>query len=138
MKKILFFLCFLSAMAIEINAQTNSSNTVVVSNSHAVSTNLTDARYEFIQSSANSTLAFLVDKYTGKVWKYRIMKKEFEEIFRVNADSVDTTKVNYQLYMSGENASMCFLLNIHTGEMWRYSTGYGERVFSKMNMPWNK
>ena len=132
MKKILIFAFFVA-----LTGSTIAQNTVIVSNNHAVSTNLTDTRFEFVQSSTNSKLAFLVDKFSGKVWKYRISKKEFEEITRLNKDSVDITKVNYQLYMSGENNSMCFLLNIHTGEMWRYAHAEGEKVFSKMNMPWN-
>ena len=67
MKKILttIVLCLIST--ISLNAQ-SYSNYVSVSNSAAVSTQLIDVRYEFIQSSANSSLAFLIDKYTGTVW----------------------------------------------------------------------
>ena len=84
-----------------------------------VSTQITDVRYEFVQSQLNSNLAFLVDKYTGNVWKYKNKRKGFETIERIQPDIVDTTKVNYQLYMSSAISSMCFLLNVHTGEMWR-------------------
>lgn len=137
MKKILttIVLCLIST--ISLNAQ-SYSNYVSVSNSAAVSTQLIDVRYEFIQSSANSSLAFLVDKFTGTVWKYRILKKEFEEIKKETDEAVDTTQVNYQLYMSGENSHMCFLLNVHTGQMWRYSTKEGNKQFMKMSMPWQK
>ena len=136
MKKILIALAFYLISIISLNAQ-NYSNYVSVSNA-AVSTQLIDVRYEFIQSSANSSLAFLVDKYTGTVWKYRILKKEFEEINKETDEAVDTTQVNYQLYMSGENSHMCFLLNVHTGQMWRYSTKEGNKQFMKMSMPWQK
>jgi hypothetical protein len=84
----------------------------------------------------NSTHAFLIDKFTGRVWRYRILKKEFDEIEREQPDTVSEDRVNYQLYMSGENNSMCFLLNVHTGEMWRYAFKEGGKTFTKMVMPW--
>ena len=135
MRKILIVLVICLINTYALCAQ-NYSNYVSVSNSAAVSTQVTNVRYEFVQSSANSSLAFLVDKYTGKVWKYRILKKEFEEIMRAPELLADTTRVNYQLYMSGENSHMCFLLNVHTGQMWRYSTKEGNRQFMSMSMPW--
>ena len=135
MRKILIALVICLINTYALCAQ-NYSNYVSVSNSAAVSTQVTNVRYEFVQSSANSSLAFLVDKYTGKVWKYRILKKEFEEIMRAPEQLADTTRVNYQLYMSGENSHMCFLLNVHTGQMWRYSTKEGNRQFMSMSMPW--
>ena len=115
----------------------NAQTYVSVSPSSPVSTQLTDVRYEFVQSTLNNSQAFLIDKFTGKVWRYRIMGKRFEEIEREQIDLVDTTKVNYQLYMSAENNSMCFLLNVHSGEMWRYGSKDGEKTFRKMDMPWN-
>ena len=135
MRKILIALVICLINTYALCAQ-NYSNYVSVSNSAAVSTQVTNVRYEFVQSSANSSLAFLVDKYTGKVWKYRILKKEFEEIMRAPELLADTTRVNYQLYMSGENSHMCFLLNVHTGQMWRYSTKEGNKQFMSMSMPW--
>lgn len=132
---VILILCLMAVITLEAQSY---SNYVSVSNSSAVSTQLIDVRYEFVQSSANSSLAFLVDKYTGKVWKYRILKKEFEEIMKETDEVVDTTQVNYQLYMSGENSHMCFLLNVHTGQMWRYSTKEGNKKFMKMSMPWQK
>lgn len=132
---VILILCLMAVITLEAQ---NYSNYVSVSNSAAVSTQLIDVRYEFVQSSANSSLAFFVDKYTGKVWKYRILKKEFEEIMNETDEQVDTTQVNYQLYMSGENSHMCFLLNVHTGQMWRYSTKEGNKKFLKMSMPWQK
>ena len=75
---------------------------------------------------------------TGQVWRYRIGKKEFEELKIEDPDSVVPDKVNYQMYISGENNSMCFLLNVHTGQMWRYMFKDGERTFNKLTMPWDK
>lgn len=134
MKRLLItmIVCLLCSVA-GMNAQTYVS----VSPSSPVSTQLTDVRYEFVQSTLNNSQAFLIDKYTGKVWRYRIMGKRFEEIEREEIDLVDTTKVNYQLYMSAENNSMCFLLNVHSGEMWRYGSKDGEKTFRKIDMPWN-
>ena len=102
----------------------------------SVSTQLANVRYEFVQSPMNLLHAFLVDKYEGRVWRYRIMKKEFEEIARDEPDSVKAGQVNYQLYI-GEDNTMCFLLNVHTGEMWRYGSKDGEKTFKKMTMPWD-
>lgn len=110
---------------------------VVASNSVPVTTQSNNGRYEFVQSTNNSTHAFLLDKFTGNVWRYKIVKKEFEELKREDPDCAIADKINYQIYISAENGSMCFLLNIHTGEMWRYSSGGGEKVFKKMSMPWH-
>lgn len=101
-----------------------------------VSTQSSDARYEFIQSTNNSSHAFLIDKYTGKVWRYKIGKKTLEEILIDDADKMTPDKVNYQLYISSSNSSMCFLLNVHTGNMWRYASQEGEKTFKKIDMPW--
>lgn len=126
---IVFICCFLFCL----KAQTPVS----VDTSFPVSTQLDNVRYEFIQSVKNSNRAFLLDKYTGKVWRYRVMKKEFEEMIREEPDKVVADKVNYQMYISGDNSSMCFLLNVHTGEMWRYVWKDSVRIFEKMEMPWN-
>ena len=136
MKKLLVILTiFLCCSAFEVKAQMVYA--VGAGSESPVSTQLADVRYEFIQSQLNSNLAFLVDKYTGNVWKYKNKKKGFETIERKNPDMVDTTKVNYQLYMSAEISSMCFLLNVHTGEMWRYISVDGNRTFEKIEMPWD-
>ena len=119
-----------------VNTNVHTTTSVAVEASTPVSTQLSNVRYEFVQSTLNTTHAFLVDKYTGRVWRYRILKKEFTEITREEPDIVNPEVVNYQLYMSGENSSMCFLLNVHTGEMWRYGSKDGEKTFRKMGMPW--
>ena len=129
---ITIIVCLLCSVA-GVKAQTYVS----VSPSSPVSTQLTDVRYEFVQSTLNNSQAFLIDKYTGKVWRYRIMRKRFEKIEREQIDIVDTTKVNYQLYMSAENNSMCFLLNVHSGDMWRYGSKDGEKTFKKIDIPWS-
>lgn len=82
----------------------------------------------------NSKQAFLVDKFTGDVWRYKSVGKDFELIKRDRPDRVVEDKINYQLYLSSENSKLCFLLNIHTGEMWRY-TKDGDRKFRKMELP---
>ena len=126
---IVIFCCFLLGV--------KSQTPVDVDMSFPVSTQLDDVRYEFIQSVKNSNRAFLLDKYTGKVWRYRVLRKEFEEMKREQPDEVVPDKVNYQMYISGDNSSMCFLLNVHTGEMWRYVWKDAVRTFEKMEMPWS-
>ena len=139
MKRIatIMMMCFCCSI-LGAKAQTYIGGTnISVDNSSPVSTQLSNVRYEFVQSTLNTTHAFLIDKYEGRVWRYRILKKEFDEIVREEPDSVKEGQVNYQLYMSGENNSMCFLLNVHTGEMWRYASKEGEKTFKKMIMPWD-
>lgn len=131
-------MCFCcSVFGAKAQTYVSTSTNVSVDTSSPVSTQLSNVRYEFVQSMLNTTHAFLIDKYTGKVWRYRILKKEFDEIVREEPDTVNEEQVNYQLYMSGENNSMCFLLNVHTGEMWRYGSKDGEKTFKKMDMPWD-
>lgn len=132
-KQIFTLIVFVCCFLLSIKAQTPVSVDV----SFPISTKLDNARYEFIQSVKDSNRAFLLDKYTGKVWRYRVIRKEFEEMTREQPDEVVGDKVNYQMYISGENSSMCFLLNIHTGEMWRYVWKDSVRIFEKMKMPWN-
>lgn len=133
MKKFLSLLIFTLCVAI---SEASAQSYTYVNNSIPVSTQSNNGRYEFIQSTNNNSHAFLLDKFTGDVWKYRIVRKEFDKLNIEQPDSVDTNKVNYQLYISAENNSMCFLLNIHTGQMWRYTFSDGEKIFRKMTMPW--
>jgi hypothetical protein len=133
MKKNLLLLIFTFCVAI---SETSAQSHTYVNNSIPVSTQSNNGRYEFIQSTNNTSHAFLLDKFTGDVWRYRIVKKEFDKLNIEQPDSVDTGKTNYQLYISAENNSMCFLLNIHTGQMWRYTFSDGEKMFRKMAMPW--
>ncbi len=133
MKKLLVILTiFLCCSAFEVKAQTYI---VATSDTPPSSTQISNVRYEFVQYSS---MSFLVDKYTGDVWRYRNKKKGFETIERDNPDSVDVSRENYQLYISSEISYVCFLLNVHTGEMWRYTSteGGGEKRFVKIEMPW--
>ena len=141
MKKLMTLLIMCLCCSVFVaKAQTyvSTHTNVAVDTSSPVSTQLSNVRYEFVQSTLNTSHAFLIDKFTGRVWRYRILKKEFDEIMREEPDTVNVEQVNYQLYMSGENNSMCFLLNVHTGEMWRYGLKDGEKTFKRMEMPWHK
>lgn len=133
-KQILILIVIVCCFLFDVKAQTSF---VSVDTTFPISTKLDNARYEFIQSVKDSNRAFLLDKYTGKVWRYRVIRKEFEEMTREQPDEVVADKVNYQMYISGDNSSMCFLLNVHTGEMWRYVWKDAVRTFEKMKMPWN-
>ena len=124
-----FAMCF---MTLEANAQFVYA--IGGGGGHsAATTQLSDVRYEFIQAPTNSAQAFLVDKFEGKVWKFKRKQKEFNEIELEGANLVDATKVNYQLYISAADSNQCFLLNVHTGEMWQYNAG--EKTFKKLEMP---
>ena len=131
MKKIVLLFALLAGLtAYDAAAQTE----VDANLSLPISTDVDGARYEFVQSMINSKQAFLVDKFTGDVWRYKSIGKDFELIKRDRPDRVVEDKINYQLYLSSENSKLCFLLNIHTGEMWRY-TKDGDRKFRKMELP---
>lgn len=85
--------------------------------------------------SSDGSLSFLIDKYSGDVWRYK--NNKFNEVMRYSIGQVDSTVLNYQMYISGSGSNECFLINIHTGEMWRYGKNlYGDKVFLKLEMPW--
>ena len=134
MKKILILI--IAAFYLTI-VEASAQNYTFVDSSVPVSTQSNNGRYEFIQSTNNSSHAFLLDKFTGEVWRYRIGRKEFEKLNREQQDNVVADKINFQMYISSENSSMCFLLNIHTGQMWRYTSSDGKKTFKKMTMPWD-
>ena len=64
MKRI--FTILLSVIAISFCYEANAQTNVSVDTSIPVSTQLSDVRYEFIQSTQNNFQAFLLDKYTGQ------------------------------------------------------------------------
>lgn len=110
---------------------------VCLCSTYSVHAQIVTKTTETVSKAISSSQAFLLDKYTGQVWRYISKKKGFEELEREDPDVVVPDKVNYQLYLSSESVSICFLLNIHTGEIWRYMKEDGERTFRKMTMPWN-
>ena len=98
-----------------------------------ISTNINDGRFEFISSTKFAEQAFLLDKYSGKVWRKTgrgtLQLVSVEKLVAVEAD-----KINFQLYM--DNTNDCFLLNIHTGELWQYCIDkLTNWVFKKLEMP---
>ena len=129
---IIALLCSFSAIADEVK--------VVEEQKYLPVATAAEGRFEFIQAPSNYTKAFLLDKYTGRVWENNgRLKEKIEEVEVEDRDSVvDTTLVNYQLYIHGDNYTRCFLLNIHTGDMWKCNTKRGKSVFEKIQMPWNK
>ena len=136
MKKLIAILALVFACTLSANAEITKSEEHSCQN---VST-AADGRFEFIQAPSNYKKAFLLDKYTGRIWEDNgSFKEKIEEVEVVNRDSaVDTTRVNYQLHIHGNNYTRCFLLNIHTGDMWKCNTKRGKSVFEKIQMPWNK
>ncbi len=100
-----------------------------------LSTNVSEGRFEFLRSTKSPDLSFLLDKYSGKVWR-RTGRRTLERIPVEGLVVEGADKINFQLYMGNSNVSDCFLLNIHTGELWEY---YVERLtnraFRKLEMP---
>ena len=98
-----------------------------------ISTNINNGRFEFISSTKFAEQAFLLDKYSGKVWRKTgrgtLQLVSVEKLVALEAD-----KINFQLYM--DNTNDCFLLNIHTGELWQYRIDkLTSWVFKKLEMP---
>ena len=131
-KKGIIFIILLCSSFLAVKAQIYP--TISLNGTPSSQTQLNSARFEFVQSSDGS-LSFLIDKYSGYVWRYK--NNKFNEVMRYSIGQVDSTVLNYQMYISGSGSNECFLINIHTGEMWRYGKNlYGDKVFLKLDMPW--
>ena len=131
-KKGIIFIILLCSSFLAVKAQINP--TISLNGTPSSQTQLNSATFEFVQSSDGS-LSFLIDKYSGDVWRYK--NNKFNEVMRYSIGQVDSTVLNYQMYISDSGSNECFLINIHTGEMWRYGKNpYGDKAFLKLDMPW--
>lgn len=75
MKKLLVILTMLlCCSAFEVKAQM----VYALGGGAPVSTQFTDVRYEFVQSQQIPNMAFLIDKYTGNVWRYMSKKRDLK------------------------------------------------------------
>ena len=107
----------------------------VVRSQVPVSTNVNDGRFEFIRSTEFLEKTFLLDKYTGKVWR-RTGRGTLEQLPVEGLTHVEAEKICFQLYMDNSVANDCFLLNIHTGELWEYHVEkLTNRMFRRLEMP---
>ncbi len=98
-----------------------------------ISTHINDGRFEFVSSTKFSEQAFLLDKYSGKVWR-KTFRGTLQQVSVEGLVAVEADKVNFQLYM--DNTNDCFLLNIHTGELWQYRIDkLANWVFKKLEIP---
>ena len=98
-----------------------------------ISTHINDGRFEFVSSTKFSVQAFLLDKYSGKVWR-KTGRGTLQQVSVEGLVAVEDDKINFQLYM--DNTNDCFLLNIHTGELWQYRIDkLTNWVFKKLEMP---
>ena len=107
----------------------------VVRSQVPVSTNVNDGRFEFIRSTEFLEKTFLLDKYTGKVWR-RTGRGTLEQLPVEGLAHVEAERICFQLYMDNSVANDCFLLNIHTGELWEYHIEkLTNRMFRRLEMP---
>ena len=98
-----------------------------------ISTNINNGRFEFISSTKFAEQAFLLDKYSGKVWR-KTGRGTLQQVSVEGLVAMEADKINFQLYM--DNTNDCFLLNIHTGELWQYRIDkLTSWVFKKLEMP---
>jgi hypothetical protein len=105
----------------------------VVKNQIPISTNINDGRFEFVSSTKFSVQAFLLDKYSGRVWR-KTGRGTLQQVSVEDLVAVEADKINFQLYM--DNTNDCFLLNIHTGELWQYRIDkLANWVFKKLEIP---
>ena len=117
------------ALGGEVKAQS------VVRSQVPVSTNVNDGRFEFIRSTEFLEKTFLLDKYTGKVWR-RTGRGTLEQLPVEGLAHVEAERICFQLYMDNSVANDCFLLNIHTGELWEYHIEkLTNRMFRRLEMP---
>ena len=97
-----------------------------------ISTNINNGRFEFISSTKFAEQAFLLDKYSGKVWR-KTGRGTLQQVSVEGLVAMEADKINFQLYM--DNTNDCFLLNIHTGELWQYRIDkLTSWVFKKLEM----
>ena len=97
-----------------------------------ISTNINDGRFEVISSTKFAEQAFLLDKYSGKVWR-KTGRGTLQQVSVEGLVAMEADKINFQLYM--DNTNDCFLLNIHTGELWQYRIDkLTSWVFKKLEM----
>ena len=98
-----------------------------------ISTNINDGRFEFVSSTKFSVQAFLLDKYSGRVWR-KTGRGTLQQVSVEKLVAVEADKINFQLYM--DNTNDCFLLNIHTGELWQYRIDkLANWEFKKLEIP---
>ena len=98
-----------------------------------ISTNINDGRFEFVSSTKFAEQAFLLDKYSGKVWR-KTGRGTLQQVSVEELVTVEDDKINFQLYM--DNTNDCFLLNIHTGELWQYRIDkLANWEFKKLEIP---
>ena len=98
-----------------------------------ISTNINDGRFEFVSSTKFSVQAFLLDKYSGRVWR-KTGRGTLQQVSVEGLVAVEADKINFQLYM--DNTNDCFLLNIHTGELWQYRIDkLANWEFKKLEIP---
>ena len=98
-----------------------------------ISTNINDGRFEFVSSTKFSVQAFLLDKYSGRVWR-KTGRGTLQQVYVEGLVAVEADKINFQLYM--DNTNDCFLLNIHTGELWQYRIDkLANWEFKKLEIP---
>lgn len=86
-------------------------------------TTLNDARFEFL--SSDNFDSYLLDKYTGKVWRKE--KDTFVEIEIKDAPSDTSNQVTFQLYLQRNNV-IVRLLNVRTGEVWDFHKGIFQKT----------
>ena len=100
-----------------------------------ISTNINNGRFEFISSTKFAEQAFLLDKYSGKVWR-KTGRGTLQQVSVEGLVAMEADKINFQLYMDNSVANDCFLLNIHTGELWEYHIEkLTNRMFRRLEMP---
>lgn len=114
MKKILFFLFFV----ISFSAYSQNCNI-------SERTDISDARFEIIQSPVARKFTVKIDKQTGETWQMVVDSNNklcWEKLYKGAALELDTKnegKNNYIIFMGGFATKDMFLMNVNTGACWQ-------------------
>ena len=86
---------------------------------------VSDARFEIVQSPLSRSFTFRIDRYTGTVWQLTQFEKErwrWEETPLPDAPSVSSpNRARFQLHVSGLSQSQTILLDTESGKTWQFT-----------------
>ena len=86
---------------------------------------VSDARFEIVQSPLSRSFTFRIDRYTGTVWQLTRIEKElwrWEETPLPDAPSVSSpSRARFQLHVSGLSQSQTILVDTESGKSWQFT-----------------
>lgn len=93
---------------------------------HQLTSPVTGARFEIVQSGVVARLTFRLDRYSGAVAQLVSTKSDgltWEDMNVLGLPRVTPTKPRFQIFTSGIAARYTFLLDSETGKTWQVVSG---------------